>query len=203
MTTTLDIDQIEKSLPSLVRNRREQMALTLQALSDKAELSTAYLSQLERGKNSPSLAAIIKLAGALDVDIDYFLKSPSPGSLVHRADSPINIEVDSPISYYQLDAGLKNKKLSALLIEIPPYCVSPMPRWQDVEEFIYVLNGELYVEVEEQEIDLRAGDCIHLNAQVWLSAGNLTEFPTRVIWAGTPPVFGIPEDPGDFTKAKT
>ena len=201
MTTTLSIEQIEKSLPSLVQERRKQLNLTLQALADKAELSPAYLSQLERGKNTPSLAAIIKLAASLEVDLDYFLKPPSPGSLVHRADKPVNIEVDSPISYYQLDAGLNNKQMSAMLIEIPPYCVSPMPRWEHLEEFIYVLSGELYVEVDEYELDLRAGDSIHLNSQVWLSAGNLTEFTTRVLWAGSPPVFDIPKDNGKMPKA--
>ena len=202
MVKTPDIEQIEKSLPFLVRERRKRLKLTLQALADKTGLSTAYLSQLERGKTSPSLAAIITLAGALDVDINYFLKPPSPDSLVNRADNPVNIEVDSPIGYYQLDAGLKNKQMSVMLIEFPPFCVSPMPRWEGLEEFIHVLSGELYVEMEDQEFDLRAGDSIHLNAQVWLSAGNLNQVPARVIWAGTPPVFDIPKDTGKFAKAK-
>ena len=203
MAMALSIDQIERSLPSLVQKRRKQLNLTLQALADKAQLSPAYLSQLERGKNTPSLAAIIKLAGSLEVDLDYFLKPPSPGSLVHRAAKPVKIEVDSPISYYQLDAGLKNKHISVMLIEIPPYCVSPMPRWENLEEFIHVLSGELYVEVDEYELDLHVGDSIHLNSQVWLSAGNLTEFTTRVLWAGSPPVFDIPADNGKLEKART
>ena len=203
MTTTLSIEQIEKSLPFLVRERRKQLNLTLQELAGRAKLSPAYLSQLERGKNTPSLAAIIKLATTLQVDIDYFLTPPSPGSLVHRADKPVNIEVDSPISYYQLDASLRNKQMSVMLIEIPPFCVSPMPRWNNLEEFIYVLSGELYVELDEEEFDLRAGDSIHLNAQVWLSAGNLNDYITRVIWVGAPPILGIPKDNGKFEKAKT
>ena len=191
MNAKRDFEQIEKSLAALIQERRKQLRITLQELSNRAGLSTAFLSQAERGKTTPSLMSILKLAEALEVDIDYFITPPEPDSLVRRASDPVRIEVDSPVSYYRLDGAVKNKKLTVVLVDIPPHCMTPPARRDGGEEFFYVISGELHGEVGGEEYHLSAGDSIHLDSHIGRAGGNISDAPCRVLWVCTPPIFDI------------
>lgn len=184
------IEQFEKSLPGLIQAKRKQQGMTLQGLADRADLSPAFLSQAERGKTTPSLVSILKLAEALEVDIDYFITPPEPDSLVRWADDPERIEMDSPLSYYRLDGAVKNKKLTVILVEVPPRCSVPLARRDEGEEFGYILSGELHVEVGGEPFVLRAGDSVHFDAQVGRAAANQTDSTCRALWVSTPPILG-------------
>ncbi len=182
------IEHFEKSLPGLLHSKRKQLGLTLQELADRADLSPAFLSQAERGQTTPSLVSILKLADALEVDINYFITPPDPNSLVRRADEPVRIEVDSPLRYYRLDGEVKNKKLNVFLVEVPPQCGIPVTRRDEGEEFGYILSGELRTEIGGEAYDLRTGDSVHMDAQVGRGAVNLTDSTVRALWVHTPPL---------------
>jgi transcriptional regulator with XRE-family HTH domain len=51
-----------------IRVWREHRKLTQQQLSERVLISVPYLSQLETGKRSPSLAVLTKLVAALNLD---------------------------------------------------------------------------------------------------------------------------------------
>ena len=189
MANQLKAEQIEKSLPALIRERRKQLNMTLQELAEQTGLSTASLSQAERGKSTPSLVSTIKLARALKVDMDYFLKPPSPDSLVSRGDALVPMEIDAEMTYYRLDGAVKNKKMTIILIDMPPGSYSPPVPRDDLEEFMYVLGGSLHLEIGDEEFDLGVGDSVHLNTQSGRAGGNVSEESTRILWIGTPPIF--------------
>ncbi len=184
------IQRIEKSLPALIQEKRKQLGMTLQEVADKAGLSPAFLSQAERGQTTPSLVSILKLADALDVDISYFVTPPEPDSLVKRADEPVRIEFDSPFRYYRVDGGVRNKKMTVILVEAPPHSTSAaVTRGEQGEEFIYVLSGELHIQIDDKVFDLRAGDSVHLDSQSRRSISNITDSTYRCLWVVTPPFF--------------
>ena len=191
MNVKRDIEQIEKSLAALIQERRKELGLTLQELADRAGLSPAFLSQAERGKTTPSLVSALKLAEALEVDIDYFITPPEPDSLVRRANDPARIEMDSPLNYYRLDGAVKNKKMTVLLIELPPHSAVPPVSRDEGEECIYVLKGELHAEIDDKVYDLGVGDSLHLNSQSRRTISNLTDSTTRCIWVCTPSIFDM------------
>lgn len=180
---------IEKSIPVLLRSRRKEMGMTLQELADKSGLSPAFVSQAERGKAVPSIVSLIQLAGALDTDINYFLTPPKTTSLVKRADAPITIEIDSPITYYRLDGDVRNKLMNALMMDIPPNCVLPKVHREEGEDFFYVLEGEVRVDVGDEAFDLKEGDCVHINSQIDHDTLNMSDKPAKVLWVGTPVIF--------------
>ena len=53
-----------------VRVWREHRKMTQQQLADRAGLSKPYISQIESKAREPSLHALRRLAGALEVDVD-------------------------------------------------------------------------------------------------------------------------------------
>ncbi|MBI1760662.1 MAG: helix-turn-helix transcriptional regulator [Acidobacteria bacterium] len=50
-----------------LRNRREALSLTQEALSAKADLDQTYISGIERGVRNPGFINIAKLAKALEI----------------------------------------------------------------------------------------------------------------------------------------
>lgn len=61
-----------------IRDRRVAMDLSQEALAERADLSPPYVSHVERGVKGPSLSALIRLAVALDVTLDYLLAGSQP-----------------------------------------------------------------------------------------------------------------------------
>ncbi len=61
----------------MIRARRVQLGLTLQQLGEKAGLSPAFISLVERNKASPSLVSLLNLARALDVKASAFMEIPA------------------------------------------------------------------------------------------------------------------------------
>src|ERR1700709_2236717 len=60
-------------LGELLRAQRQAAGLSLRELSERTEVSNAYLSQLERGLNEPSLSVLRAIAGALGVPLGTLL----------------------------------------------------------------------------------------------------------------------------------
>ncbi len=53
-----------------IRLWREHRGLTLEALAERADISKAYLSQIENGKRSGTVKTVKALAAALEVPLD-------------------------------------------------------------------------------------------------------------------------------------
>ncbi len=61
------------NLGKKIKNTLKQRQFTIDKLSEKCGLAEQYLGNIERGKDSPSLKALIKIANELEVDINYLL----------------------------------------------------------------------------------------------------------------------------------
>ena len=67
---------------------REQAGLTQEALAERLDLSTQFLSTVERGVAGASVETIVKLCGALNVSSDWLLlgkrSAPTAQSIASR-----------------------------------------------------------------------------------------------------------------------
>ncbi|TPW03856.1 MAG: Cro/CI family transcriptional regulator, partial [bacterium] len=66
------IDRVE--LGQRLRDARRQSGLTLKDLDQAAGLSATHISEIERGKTSPTIGVLIRIAGALGKDASYFVE---------------------------------------------------------------------------------------------------------------------------------
>lgn len=62
-----------ESLGSFIRAQRRIAGLTLRQLADLADVSNAYLSQIERGKHEPSVRVLRQVAQGLNVSAETIL----------------------------------------------------------------------------------------------------------------------------------
>ncbi len=75
--------RFESTFGKIVRKRRRQLGLSQEALSHRSGLHRTYISDIERGKKSPSLRAMISLAGALDTDVSTLILLTEQKVAVH------------------------------------------------------------------------------------------------------------------------
>lgn len=64
-----------------LRRLREAAGLSQERVAQEADLTTGYISDLERGLKAPGLATIIRLATALGVSPSDMLKDFTPATL--------------------------------------------------------------------------------------------------------------------------
>jgi transcriptional regulator with XRE-family HTH domain len=170
-----------------IRELRRKAGLTLQALADDAGISVGFLSQVERDKATPSLGTLASLAGALGVEINWFIAAPKPADAVTRAGERLRFSIaDSSLNYERLDTTLPGGTLSSLIIHIPEGYASEVTRHTG-EEMILVLDGQIRQTLGEDVILLNPGDSLHFMGDTPHSFANVGKGAARLLWTGTSP----------------
>ncbi len=60
---------VRRAFGERVRRLRLQRQLSQEGLAERAELHWTYVSGVERGRRSPGLNVLVRIAGALDVSL--------------------------------------------------------------------------------------------------------------------------------------
>jgi transcriptional regulator with XRE-family HTH domain len=96
---------------------REERGLTQQGLADASGVNKATINQIERGRRSPNLETLEKLATGLDVEMaDFFPK----------AQAPLPMPLDSPVDEADTDEERDLRFLRAFRAFIDAYA----RRWE-------------------------------------------------------------------------
>ncbi len=66
-----------KTLGNNIRAERKKQLLTMEALSEMAEITENFLGKIERGEGKASLDTINNIAKALNVSIDFLIREDS------------------------------------------------------------------------------------------------------------------------------
>jgi transcriptional regulator with XRE-family HTH domain len=69
----MDKSKILMEFGNNVRAERSRKRLSQEELAEKAALNANYVGQIERGEYNPTLITILKLAKALEIDINKLL----------------------------------------------------------------------------------------------------------------------------------
>lgn len=169
-----------------IRDRRRRLGLTLKELALASGLSAPFLSQIERDLASPSLVSLAAIARALGVSMSYFVGAPASSQIVRRAAAPEHLTLDGGrVVYTRLSGRHEERKLEALLIEVPPSEQSP-PTRRDGEGFWYILDGDIEMWVGDESFILRPGDSAHFDQRHSYHMRNASATIARIIWVGTP-----------------
>jgi transcriptional regulator with XRE-family HTH domain len=195
------LDQIsEPTAPTLtdrLRNRRKELKLTLKDVAEKSGLSFSFISQIERGLTMPSLTSLIALSRALDISINHFLEQPSGGSADTRHNRRVAYGLGpNSATYERLSSKFPGSVLnSALITEPPGRRTEPMSH--EGEEFIFMVEGALTLEIEGEVYVLEQGDSLHFPSTRTHTTWNHTDRAAVMLHTCTMEYFGDgPADDG-------
>jgi len=75
------MDELLTTIGSRLRGARESLGLSQEAVAARAGLNTSYLSQIERGRKTPSLEVFVRLAASVNLTLAELFtdkEEPSP-----------------------------------------------------------------------------------------------------------------------------
>ena len=173
-----------------LRARRQELGLSLRELAERVDLTASFLSQIERDLASPSIESLRRISDALEVPIFHFLIEPDTKSpVVRRGERALLQMPDSNLTYQLMTPDL-NRKMEVFLAEREPGEEKiTIPLRQQTEEFIYVMQGELEIQISEEVYLLHAGDSIYFDGPMLRRLAARGDTTVRFISVITPPIF--------------
>jgi transcriptional regulator with XRE-family HTH domain len=156
----------DSTLGIKIKEIRTKRRMTLKILAEKTGFSISFLSQLERGKSSATLESLKKISIALEVNPSYFFIDPNEEKeIVHRNSSvPIRMN-DHDIYYKDLSGAINKPAFTPLLVVMKPEQNEGDPIAHEGQEFLYVLEGQLTVQIGEKLHTLDAFDSIMVDSR--------------------------------------
>jgi transcriptional regulator with XRE-family HTH domain len=112
-------------LGALLRAQRLAANLSLRELSERTNVSNAYLSQLERGLHEPSLTVLRALASALGVPLASLLDR---AGLLERVDAEAEPAMRETEAAILRDRELTEPQRTALLSVYRSFIAARLPR---------------------------------------------------------------------------
>ncbi len=150
---------------------RKLNGLTLEELAQRSSLTKSYLSKLERGLSSPTIATVMKLAEALNMTVDQLIaKRHQESEILHvkAADRvPFSRSAERQGYIYEAIATERADKSMMPFIMMPPFVINDGPMSSHAgEELIFVVAGEMEVVFEDRTVHMRSGDSLYFNASI-------------------------------------
>jgi transcriptional regulator with XRE-family HTH domain len=181
-----DVDVGER-LRALRRFRR----CTLRTIAARSGLSESFLSQVERGRSSASIASLRRIADALGISMaDLFEPDGIPGPRVLRRDERPALSfgilgrklllTPRPLHHLEVFAGELEPGGST---GAQPYAHG------DSEELFVVLSGSVQLELGGDLFELERGDSIDYRSSTPHRVSNLGEGVAEVMWIISPPSY--------------
>lgn len=180
-----------ESLGARLRARRKAIGKTMQQVADEASLTIGFISQIERGISTPSLASLYNVAKALDASVDMFVsrKPERTHSVVTHAGTRQTYKIDGTSRFYEfLERGFPEAKLNACLSHVPPGHASEMMSHEG-EDFVYLVAGSMLYEVDGVQYELKAGDTLHFDSRKPHRGTNIGAETAIELWVGTMRLF--------------
>ncbi len=163
--------------------------MTLQAVADAAEISTGYLSLIERDKAVPTLTTLDRIARALGTGLDQFVARPQPVDCVtHAATRPRFYLGSDQIGYERVSAQFPGAELSSYVLTVAPGYHSERVIHAG-EEHVFILSGKMQLWLENERLDLIEGDSVHYASERSHGWGNPGKISARILWTGTHDIF--------------
>jgi transcriptional regulator with XRE-family HTH domain len=178
--------QIAQELGQRLKSARLANSLTLTQLADRAGLSEAFLSRLERAQAAASVANLIQITDALGIGMhDLFAadtRVQKTAVAVHRAKGePAPIIEAQGYRWQRLGGGAPRDHLGAFLLIFAKGGKMPVMVSHAGQEHCAVLAGEIDFYVGDEVHRLRAGDGIFISSDLPHRVANVGKSEARLL----------------------
>ena len=162
-----DLDSLDRAIGERIRALRAARALTLEALAEKAGVSRAMLSRIERGESNPTAQLLGRVCAGLDVTLSaLFAETEQPPSpLSRRADQVVWRDPASGYVRRAVTPPKCNAAADIVDVEFPAGASVTMEssRTRAMDQQIVLLAGRMELTVGDTAYRLEAGDCLHMH----------------------------------------
>jgi len=156
---------------------RKRQKVDIETLAKSTGYSVEYLQRIETGKVAPAVGALIRISRALAVDSATLLaedtKKERRRSYLKRTKA---------YSYKNLTPGAQDKHLWAYLVTLEPKKEHERVEYKhEGEEFVYVLQGRVELQVGPDATVLRKGAAFHFDSGHAHTLKNLSSKQSKLV----------------------
>jgi transcriptional regulator with XRE-family HTH domain len=183
-----------QTVAARLREARRAQRLTLRALAEKTGLSEPFLSKLERGRVSTSIANLILISRTVGIELGQLFQDAAAGTtasqhyaLVRAGERRTPQAVPATgYTYQPMAVGWPGQRMDAFVLTFPVRNRADVLTAHEGEELSFVLQGEILFQLGEEKIPLRAGDCLYFNAEIPHMGKNVGRVDAKVLMVAAP-----------------
>ena len=173
---TYENEAVSVEVGNRLRELRQERNMSMRALARASGLSANALSMIERGKTSPSVSTLYKLADAMGIPVTaFFREQPTQQDVVFRKASERTRVPFMRGLWEGLGGELFSGRVEPFMLTLESGASSgPFGIVHSGHEFVLCLRGELEYRVEDQTFLLEAGDSLLFAAHLkhrWRNPG--------------------------------
>ncbi len=157
------VDDMGRELAHRIRLERESRHWSLTQLAERAGVSKAAISKIERAESSPTAAMLVRLASAFDLTLAGLLvrAETDAARLSRKREQPV---WQDPATGYQRTQLFVHPAhpVELVRVELPPGQTVTMPAssYLQIRQVVHVLSGALTLTEGAVTHVLQAGDCL-------------------------------------------
>jgi transcriptional regulator with XRE-family HTH domain len=169
-----------------IRQLRKQRDLSLQQLAERSGVSAATIHKIERNGMVPTVTTLMKIAGALNRSVSYFVDEQEEAKPVVFTPAAERRQV------FTSKKGLALKGITgpyglffmagAIAVVEPRADSGPKPMEHQGEELVLMVSGTLEFEIDGERYLLNPGDALHFRTDRLHRWANPTDEPAEAAW---------------------
>jgi len=187
------------NLGGKIKVLRTKAGMTQKELAEQVGLTPSFISQLEKNLISPSLDSLLKLSDKLHTPPIFFLSEGEDGTQQKMVIKPterqeIHLkEMKIPeVKLELLVSHVLNRRMEPYLLTLREgatikghFCS------HKGDEFAYVIEGEMEIEIQGEKQILRQGDGLYIESTIPSRWVNIGEGEAVLLWVLSPPSGGL------------
>lgn len=164
--------------------------MSLSDVAGETGISASFLSLVENGKSDIAIGRLVRLLSFYEISVSDVLPGPSPADahLMRLDEGRLLPSAQEGIDFFLLTSDTKRLMVPMLIVFEPGAHLAEYG-CHEGEEFIHVLEGKLYLELQDSQTRvLSAGDSAYYRSdQPHLFRNASKDDPLRIVCVNTPP----------------
>jgi transcriptional regulator with XRE-family HTH domain len=175
----------DSDLPLLIgrrlAERRSTLSLSLEEVASRTDVSRAMISRIERGEVHASAVVLDRLCAGLGMSLSGLFARDAASPLLRRADQPVWQDPTSGYIRREVAPDGTGSPVRIVEVEFPAGAEVVFERTAHrvIDQHVWILAGEVEVEVSGSRYRLAAGDCLHMRVAEGNSFRNVSGRPAR------------------------
>lgn len=176
------IDETGRQIASRIRLERDARGWALAELAERAGVSKATISKIEREETSPTAVILVRLAAAFDLTLaGLLLRAESEGEqgrISRAASQPVWRDPETGYLRRQV-LSQPDHPLEVVQVELPARqrVVLPASSYAHIRQAVWVHSGALVIVEDGVRNVLAAGDCLPFGPPAEVTFANETDGP--------------------------
>jgi transcriptional regulator with XRE-family HTH domain len=156
---------------------RKEKGYSLDQIAQLTGVSKSMLAQIEKGKKTPTVTTLWKIANGLNVSLSLLMMEPQPSVQIMKVDnSPHLIEDDGKYMTCPFIPFDEETKFEVYKMDLKPGGIHKSnPHSKGIKEYVFVSTGNIEIEIEDKVYKASGGEAVVFPGDVYHTYKNVGE----------------------------